>query len=311
MKAVALVFLAISLVACSSPNNEGRAIQDEKLGSTAPALQVSPSQPRTPRASSHSKFENHVTKLRKTLPAHYKVVVEPPFVVIGDGTLAQVRARAENTVRWAVKHLKKDFFAEDPAQILDVYLFETAAEYDAFNRKLGDVPDTPYGYYSPSDRALVMNIATGGGTLVHEIVHPFMEANFPDCPAWFNEGLGSLFEQSSARNGKIVGHTNWRLRGLQKAIRARKLPSFKWLTKTTEDVFYADERADNYAQARYLLYYLQEQGLLRTYYRLFLKNHERDPSGYQSLLTVLDRGEEEMADFEAKWQKWVLGLRFP
>ena len=24
-----------------------------------------------------------------------------------------------------------------------------------------------------------MNISTGGGTLVHEIVHPFIEANFP------------------------------------------------------------------------------------------------------------------------------------
>jgi len=28
--------------------------------------------------------------------------------------------------------------------------------------------------------------------LVHEIVHPFMRANFPECPAWFNEGLASL-----------------------------------------------------------------------------------------------------------------------
>ena len=35
-----------------------------------------------------------------------------------------------------------------------------------------------------------MNISTGGGTLVHEIVHPFIEANFPACPPWLNEGLG-------------------------------------------------------------------------------------------------------------------------
>ena len=46
-----------------------------------------------------------------------------------------------------------------------------------------------------------MNIATGGGTLVHEIVHPFVEANFPGCPTWFNEGLGSLYEQSAERKG--------------------------------------------------------------------------------------------------------------
>ena len=49
-----------------------------------------------------------------------------------------------------------------------------------------------------------MNISTGGGTLVHEIVHPFIQSNFPNCPSWFNEGLGSLYEQCRERNGKIV-----------------------------------------------------------------------------------------------------------
>lgn len=43
-------------------------------------------------------------------------------------------------------------------------------------------PTTPFGYYSHADRALVMNIATGGGTLVHEIVHPFMASNFASSP---------------------------------------------------------------------------------------------------------------------------------
>jgi hypothetical protein len=59
-----------------------------------------------------------------------------------------------------------------------------------------------------------MNIQTGGGTLVHEIVLPFMEANFPQCPPWFNEGLGSLYEASSERDGEIIGLLNWRLKGL-------------------------------------------------------------------------------------------------
>ena len=56
-----------------------------------------------------------------------------------------------------------------------------------------------------------MNIATGGGTLVHELVHPYVEADFPGAPPWLNEGLGSLFEQSDERDGYIVGLTNWRL----------------------------------------------------------------------------------------------------
>ena len=50
-----------------------------------------------------------------------------------------------------------------------------------------------------------MNIDTGGGTLVHEIVHPFIAANFPECPAWFNEGLASLYEQCGDHRGPDLG----------------------------------------------------------------------------------------------------------
>ena len=53
----------------------------------------------------------------------------------------------------------------------------------------------------------MMNIGTGGGTLVHEIVHPFVAANFPHCPPWFNEGLGSLYEQCGEEDGRIHGYT--------------------------------------------------------------------------------------------------------
>ena len=39
-----------------------------------------------------------------------------------------------------------------------------------------------------------MNSATALGTLSHELVHPYMETNFPNVPSWFNEGLASLYE---------------------------------------------------------------------------------------------------------------------
>ena len=89
----------------------------------------------------------------------------------------------------------------------------------------GNEPGTPYGFYSAKHNGLFMNIATGGGTLVHEIVHPYVEADFPNAPPWLNEGLGSLFEQSADRDGHIVGLTNWRLAGLQRAIRANRTGS--------------------------------------------------------------------------------------
>src|SRR5262249_16093656 len=146
---------------------------------------------------------------------------------------------------------------------------------------LGDRPTTPYGYYAANHRALVMNISTGSGTLVHEIVHPYVRANFPNCPAWFNEGLGSLFEQCGERNGHIIGRTNWRLAGLQRAIKAGKVPSFEQLTGTSTREFYNEDPGTNYSEARYLCYYLQEQGLLTKYYHSFVRNQIADPTGYK------------------------------
>lgn len=256
-------------------------------------------------------FDAHVAELRKKLPADgFTIVVTRPFVVIGDEPPDTVRYRAEHTVHWAVEKLKKAYFARDPSEILDIWLFKNKESYEKHAKELfGKTPDTPYGYFSGQDKALVMNIATGGGTLVHEIVHPFVAANFPHCPAWFNEGLGSLYEQSGEVDGEIHGYTNWRLAGLQKAIRAGKLPSFEALCGTSDTEFYERDRGTNYAQARYLCYYLQQKGLLRRYYRRFLAGRKDDSTGYKTLKAVLRR--DDMDKFQQDWEAFVLKLKFP
>jgi hypothetical protein len=254
-------------------------------------------------------FQRHVSALRKKLPSRsFTIIIQKPFVVIGDESPADVRGHAEQTVKWAVEKLKQDFFSKDPSKILNIWLFKDAASYEKYARQLfGQTPTTPYGYYSSQDKAIIMNIATGGGTLVHEIVHPFMESNFPACPAWFNEGLGSLYEQSGEVDGHIHGFTNWRLPGLQQAIKAGRIPSFKMLMAMTDEEFYRDDTGSNYGQARYLCYYLQEKGLLVKFYQEFVAQQASDPSGYQSLQKVL--GERDMNAFQKAWEKFVLQLR--
>ncbi|MBI1337506.1 MAG: DUF1570 domain-containing protein [Phycisphaera sp.] len=269
----------------------------------------------TPRDSparfTDADFAEHVRALKARLPGEgFTIVIEKPFVVVGDESPERVSQRAASTVRWATTQLKQAYFESDPLHILDIWLFKDKESYEKNAEVLfGSKPHTPYGYYSSTNRALVMNIATGGGTLVHEIVHPFMEANFPECPAWFNEGLGSLYEQSAERDGQIVGLTNWRLAGLKDAIKNSGLPSFKELTVTTSHEFYTAKRGNNYAQARYLCYYLQQRGKLREFYQQFHDNHADDPTGYATLVKVLN--EKDMAAFQARWEKWVMQLHFP
>jgi hypothetical protein len=254
-------------------------------------------------------YAQHIMQLKKRLPhKDFTILLQKPFVVVGDDRPELVKRRATGTVQWAVDKLKQDYFKKDPKHIIDVWLFKDKESYEKHTVELwGEKPSTPYGYYSSYHKALVMNISTGGGTLVHEIVHPFIESNFPDCPSWFNEGLASLYEQCGERGGKIVGYTNWRLGGLQKAVKGEALPKFADLCGTTRSEFYTDNRGTNYAQARYLCYYLQQQGRLRKFYHQFVRDADDDPTGYKTLQSVL--GERDMPAFQKRFEAWALTLR--
>jgi hypothetical protein len=252
----------------------------------------------------------HLGQLTNHVPRGFTLAVQAPFVVLGDEAPATVWHCATNTVKWAVDKLKQDYFHRDPQEIIDIWLFRDTGSYTNHAHLLfNDTPNTPFGYYSAAHHALVMNIATGSGTLVHEIVHPFMRANFPDCPAWFNEGLASLYEASTEKHGHIQGLVNWRLSGLEQAIKEHKTIPFKQLTGTSDAEFYGSGANYNqhYAQARYLCYYLQEKGLLVKYYHEFVASAKRDPTGYATLQRVL--GETDMEKFTKKWEKFILDLR--
>ena len=235
----------------------------------------------------------------------FTVVVEPPFVVIGDEAPAKVRARASGFLRWAITLLEKDWFEKRPEHVIEIWLFKNEKTYRKGAKKFfADEPETPFGYYSPGDRALIMNIGPGAGTLSHELVHPYMEANFPDGPAWFNEGVASLYEQPRERDGRLVGTTNWRLPHLQRGMKEGDIPSLATMMTTTTDEFYG-AAYDSYAMARFLCQYLQDHGKLRAFYDAFLADEE-DRTGKTALAAVLGK---DLAAFDPLWRRWVLGLR--
>ena len=102
-------------------------------------------------------FAVHLAHLKKTVPKGFTVVVQPPFVVIGDEPPEMVRRRATNTVKWAVDKLKQDYFKRDPAEIIDIWLFRDQDSYTIHARLLfNDTPTTPFGYYSAKHQALIM-----------------------------------------------------------------------------------------------------------------------------------------------------------
>jgi hypothetical protein len=99
-----------------------------------------------------------------------------------------------------------------------------------------------------------------------------------------------LFEDSASQEGWLGG--------------------VKELMSTTDAQFYADDSGASYAQARYLMHYLQSRRLLKSYYRDFVASHRSDPTGYASLTRVLGRSPADMASFDRELNRYVLGLRY-
>jgi hypothetical protein len=215
--------------------------------------------------------------------------------------------RCVGTISRMDDHLTKHFAKQRPQFLIKVYLFKDAASYEEFCvRHFGEEPSTPFGFYHSNKRMLVMNIATGRGTLAHEIVHPFIESDFPGAPAWFNEGFASLYEQSVERDGRMKGLINWRLPGLKKAIKNKNLSSLSEFMKDTSNNFYADESGKNYACARYLCFYLQEQGKLEEFYKLYRDKYATDLSGRKMLEQVFGKSLHEI---EEAFFAWVMALK--
>lgn len=255
------------------------------------------------------KVEERMAKVRKPLDESFVVKREGIFIVAGDLSARQLDRFCRGTIRRGAELMWKAYFKTKPDYPIVIYLFAGKRSYDRWRAKLfSDTQPSHFGYYRPWDHTLVMNIATGGGTLVHELTHALTTPDFPSCPTWLFEGLGSLHEQCSYGRDTIIGHENWRLPGLQKAIAAGRLVPLEKLIATTDAQFRGANSGLHYAEARYLCMYLQQKGLLRRFYREFRDDQKADPTGAKTLVAVTGMS---IADLQRKWLPWVLKLRFP
>ena len=248
--------------------------------------------------------------MRETRKSFAALDVEGYRVVV-EGTEARGRSVAERTVKPVAERLSQQYFEESPRRGIRLVLFTSDATYRKGAKALtGEEPDTPFGFYSSELSAVIMNLSTGGGTLVHEMVHTFTETDFPDCPAWSNEGLASLYEQCRFAPGRLVGLTNWRLPALQERLRedARGSGLIAKVVGSSTDEFYGAGSGLNYAVARYLCYDLQERGLLVRFYKEFRRDRARDPTGRKTLERLLGTTLER---YEPEWRERTLKLRFP
>src|SRR5262245_42855327 len=105
--------------------------------------------PQTVSSFTDADYAKHISQLKKQLPDGFSVFIWPPSVVLGDGPSSDVKSICRGTVRWAVEHLRHDYFRRDPDEIITIWLFNDDASYRQYTKSIfNDEPTTPYGYYS-------------------------------------------------------------------------------------------------------------------------------------------------------------------
>lgn len=237
----------------------------------------------------HAACETRAADLRQALGPECEVIVAKPFVVAGDMSLDELTQWHMQTIYPAATAMASRYFEQRPDRPVTVLLFATKDSYEQYAYQLyRDQGISVYGYYKPREHTLVMNISTGGGTLVHELTHALIAFDCPDVPDWFNEGLASLHEQCRFRQDAggpwIEGLINWRLPRLQQELAAERLSPLADFA--ADDNFRGEREAVNYAQARYFCLYLQRRGLLEKFYVQLRANIEEDPQGLQAIKAV-------------------------
>src|SRR6478609_6345548 len=229
-------------------------------------------------------------------------VVEDVFVLITPPGRGAVLGTARLTRQVLGAYFNRRF-EKRPERAVAVYLFPEARSYEAYCQKRWSTPcSSPFGFYRPDERRIVMNIGPGVGTLTHELVHPIVESDFPEAPAWLNEGIASLFEALTMPTpGQIHGVKNWRHARPLPALRSpreRDQASLRRLFSLDDATFRGASEDLNYATARYFCQWLDQQGKLWPFYRRYRDERRDDPSGERAFIAVFGKTPEEA---DAEW----------
>ncbi len=298
---------AATAPAQASARRPGEALEAPAPDAAAPQAEPTPEAPPYDLAADIEarKLEAHSELGKRTAVD----VVEGVFVVAspsGSGALSS----ALGVTKLALAAYLNGRFEQRPARALSVYLFPDHRPYQAYCKlRWAQGCGTPYGFYRHDERRIVMNIGPGIGTLTHELVHPLVEADFPDAPDWINEGIASLFEQPYlGKKGEIHGGKNWRHPRLLQALRSkteREHASLPALFSMSDPTFRGDLEDLNYATARYFCQWLDQKKLLWAFYQRWRDDHAGDPSGEVAFAAVVGK---TPADADAEWVQWVKRL---
>jgi hypothetical protein len=201
-------------------------------------------------------------------------------------------------------------FTKRPDRAVSAFIFDAQGPFDAHCRALvGANPEPLLGAYSLKTRTICVNAGPGASTLVHEMVHPIIQTDFPHAPAWIDEAIASLYESPIfPKQGEIEGVTNWRLARLQHA-----LDSAADKDKLRVDALFVMSDADfrgrdidlHYAVARFFAQWLDARRALWPFYCGWRDGYTDDKSGEKAFRAAVGT---MPAEVNGEWIAWVRQL---
>jgi hypothetical protein len=193
------------------------------------------------------------------------------------------------------RYFRNHYFTVAPTRPVVVVISSTPEPLvQATARLYSDVAIPVYapflGYYNPGDNLIMATAgSTGYGTLLHEMIHALIHADFPAAPDWLNEGLASLYERTQWRSGRLKALPNWRL----ERMREESVPSLSRLGQMVGRIgLHSSEIGD----IRLFLLFLDEGEHLDRLYDMA----KRDASAFS-----LDQAIRELRLQEDDWRSFV------
>jgi hypothetical protein len=244
-------------------------------------------------------------ELSPALPSSFRLIIRPPFVLAGDLPDNELDRLHRDIVRPVAAALWRSYFDRKPDQPVTIVALAGESSYRAAAANLDGYEPTAYaGYTQRGRRRIVFNLATGDGTLAHELAHILAAFDFPQMPEWFDEGLAALHESAtfSSDGLTMLGTGNWRTRLLRDALRQSELPALESVIQSPE--FRGEGEGLNYAVVRCFCQYLQERGMLSHFYRKFRGAAHEDPDGVSTLCELL--GCASLDEVDRDFRRWAL-----
>ncbi|MGE5194865.1 MAG: hypothetical protein ACM3U2_20425 [Deltaproteobacteria bacterium] len=292
-----------AVYALSFPSSKGdHAVRTSRLvaaGARSPRIGADDHDPLT-RACHEAADE-----LAPQLPPSCRVIVRTPFVLAGDLPEAELDRLHCETVLPVTAALWRSYFDKKPDAPVTIVALGTEERYRAAAESLDGYEPLAYsGYAQRGRRRIVLNLATGRGTLAHELAHVLAAFDFPGMPEWFDEGLAALHEDAvfSSDGLTMIGTKNWRSKLLAESLRKSEFPALE--TVIAAPTFRGEGEGLNYAVVRGFCHYLQHRGLLSHFYRKFRGAAHDDPSGVSTLCELL--GVATVDEVDRDFRAWVL-----